>query len=405
MSDYNAADNSAKSYALAIETMREKLASFRKEVIGDAVLYLGDCRELLPLLPKVDAVVDKRDAVVFNQTHDKPAKRQHCAPTKSNGNLVSTQGGNSGTIRDGGMFSGTDGEAIRGDVGWLSEGFGAVGDSTKVEGQGGQGKRALQGRDAKHGLSENGGQDPLQSLRLNGDAGGPPSGQCAYEQHAGQSGSALFALPHQPPQTGMVGSAPSFALVTDPPYGIGANKQTLGSGKKDFHRGDADWDAEVPDIRPLLSMGCKAIIWGGNYFADILPANNHWLIWHKVNDGLSFSECEMAWTNLGKQVRHLSHHWGGESKQHPTQKPLRVMKWCIGFLTENETILDPFMGSGTTGVACAKLGRKFIGIEIEPKYFDIACKRIQAAYDQPDMFVEQPQAKAEQLDMLEEAAV
>ena len=178
------------------------------------------------------------------------------------------------------------------------------------------------------------------------------------------------------------------AVVTDPPYGIGANKQTLGSGKKDFHRGDADWDAEVPDIRPLLSMGCKAIIWGGNYFADILPANNHWLIWHKVNDGLSFSECEMAWTNLGKQVRHLSHHWGGESKQHPTQKPLRVMKWCIGFLTENETILDPFMGSGTTGVAAVQMGRSFIGIEREERYFEIACKRIEQAQRQGDLFIE-----------------
>ena len=184
------------------------------------------------------------------------------------------------------------------------------------------------------------------------------------------------------------------AVVTDPPYGIGATKQTLGSGKKDFHRGDTEWDSEVPDISPLLEMGCTAIIWGGNYFANILPANNHWLIWHKVNDGLSFSECEMAWTNLGKQVRHLSHHWGGETKEHPTQKPLRVMRWCLSLLpTGIETILDPFMGSGTTGVACVKTGRSFIGIELDPDYFDIACRRIQEAYAQPDMFIEQPKAE------------
>ena len=88
-----------------------------------------------------------------------------------------------------------------------------------------------------------------------------------------------------------------------------------------------------------------------------------------------------------------------DGKEHPTQKPLDVMKWCIERLPSGcSTILDPFMGSGTTGVACVKLGRKFIGIEIEPKYFDIACKRISEALKQPDFFVEKPKpAKQEAL--------
>ena len=86
------------------------------------------------------------------------------------------------------------------------------------------------------------------------------------------------------------------------------------------------------------------------------------------------------------------------TRSHPTQKPVPLMKWCIE-RTGAETILDPFMGSGTTGVACAKLGRTFIGIEIEPKYFDIACRRIEAAMNQPDLFIEQPKPKAEQLQM------
>ncbi len=77
-------------------------------------------------------------------------------------------------------------------------------------------------------------------------------------------------------------------------------------------------------------------------------------------------------------------------KEHPTQKPVEVMKWCLGFVADAKTILDPFMGSGTTGVAAVKLGRKFIGIEIEPKYFDIACRRISEALKQPDMFIERP---------------
>ncbi len=103
-------------------------------------------------------------------------------------------------------------------------------------------------------------------------------------------------------------------LLTDPPYGINANKQTLGTGKKRFHRGD-NWDIEVPDFYYILALVNKAIIWGGNYFADKLPINNDWLCWHKKNDGLSFSEFELAWTNLGKNCRMLAHHWGGEHHQ------------------------------------------------------------------------------------------
>ena len=188
------------------------------------------------------------------------------------------------------------------------------------------------------------------------------------------------------------------AVVTDPPYGIGANHQTLGKGKKKFHRG-GDWDTRKPDISFLSEIDAIKIIWGGNYFADTLPPNNDWLIWHKKNDGRSFSECEMAWTNLGNQTRILSHHWGGEEKEHPTQKPLKVMEWCIKKLPDTaKTILDPFMGSGTTGVACAKLGRTFIGIEKDPEYFDIACRRIEEAYRQGDMFVgRDEQSKPEDL--------
>ena len=178
------------------------------------------------------------------------------------------------------------------------------------------------------------------------------------------------------------------AVVTDPPYGIGANKQTLGTGKKNFDRG-GEWDDKAPDVRPLLCLSPFACLWGGNYFADQLPITNDWLIWHKRNDGLSFSECEMAWTNFGNQTRHLSHHWSGEEKLHPTMKPLRVMEWCLGFLPNAETILDPFMGSGTTGVACIRLGRRFIGIEKEPKYFEIAKRRIRDELDKTRL-IEKP---------------
>jgi site-specific DNA-methyltransferase (adenine-specific) len=188
------------------------------------------------------------------------------------------------------------------------------------------------------------------------------------------------------------------AVITDPPYGIGANRQTLGAGKKEFDRG-GDWDEAAPDLALCIAAAPLACFWGGNYFSDQLPVTNDWLIWHKVNDGRSFSECEMAWTNFGRQTRHLSHHWSGEEKAHPTQKPLPVMLWCLEQAGAVQTVLDPFMGSGTTGVACMQLGRSFIGIEREPKYFDIACRRIEQAQKQGKLFAEADAPKAEQLNL------
>jgi len=176
------------------------------------------------------------------------------------------------------------------------------------------------------------------------------------------------------------------AVVTDPPYGIGANTMTLGSGRKEFDRG-SDWDNVRPDVSWIPMHSQWWCIWGGNYFTDCLTPTNKILVWHKVNDGLSFSECEFAWTNYSAQSRIKPHHWGGEKKVHPTQKPLAVMNWAISLIpAPSNSILDPFMGSGTTGVAAMNLGRTFIGIEREPKYFDIACERIKAAQDQLRLF-------------------
>ena len=161
-------------------------------------------------------------------------------------------------------------------------------------------------------------------------------------------------------------------MLTDPPYGINADKMTLGTGKKEFYRGD--WDSKKPQIGMLLSYCDNMIIWGGNYFTDSLPMNNDWLCWHKKNDGLSFSEFELAWTNLGKNTRHISHHWSGETKKHPTQKPLEVFIWCLK-LVELNSVFDPFLGSGSTLIACEKTNRKCYGMEIDPHYCDVIVKR------------------------------
>jgi DNA modification methylase len=181
------------------------------------------------------------------------------------------------------------------------------------------------------------------------------------------------------------------AVVTDPPYGIseaaGKNKsRTNLATAKDY--GDDQWDNEPITselLRLVRSSGHWQIIFGGNYYD--CPAAKCWLVWDKVNGNNDFADCELAWTNLPKAVRRISYMWNGMIREpgaqrgdHPTQKPLEVMKWCIGHLPEpNETILDPFMGSGTTGVAAVQMGRKFVGIEREPKYFEAACRRIREA--------------------------
>jgi DNA modification methylase len=141
------------------------------------------------------------------------------------------------------------------------------------------------------------------------------------------------------------------------------------------------------------------IFWGGNYYG--LPASQCWLVWDKKVNG-NFADCELAWTNMKKPVRKFEWMWNGMLRQggeqrngHPTQKPEALMKWCIDQADNPNIILDPFMGSGTTGVAAVQMGRKFIGIEREPKYFDIACERINNAQRQTSLF--EPITKPEQL--------
>jgi site-specific DNA-methyltransferase (adenine-specific) len=186
------------------------------------------------------------------------------------------------------------------------------------------------------------------------------------------------------------------AVVTDPPYGIGADKAaSKNNGKWGWtYYGDTDWDGERPDpaIFPLLLECSKdQIIWGGNYFTDLLPPTMQWLVWDKGQRDFSLADCEFAWSSQRKAARIFDYPRSRalqDGKQHPTQKPIALMKWCIELLPKPQTILDCFLGSGTTGVAAVQMGRDFIGIEREPKYFDIACKRIEDAQRQGDFFVE-----------------
>ena len=140
----------------------------------------------------------------------------------------------------------------------------------------------------------------------------------------------------------------------------------------------------------LPPLELPSIVWGGNYFD--LPPHRAPLVWDKNNAGRDFADFEMAWTNLDMVARRFvfrpMNMDGG--KQHPTQKPIALMEWCLGFLPDARTILDPFAGSGTTLVACQRLGRQGIGIELDPDYFEIACKRVQDVVDRPPLFTPAP---------------
>lgn len=176
-------------------------------------------------------------------------------------------------------------------------------------------------------------------------------------------------------------------LCTDPPYGIGEargkNKSRTKLAKsRDY--GVSDWDDAPPSgelIASLRSFARWQCIFGGNYFS--LPPSSCWLVWDKENGENDFADCELAWTNWPKAVRRIRHMWhgmlrkGGEERYHPTQKPLAVMSWAIDLCPERPTtVIDPFMGSGTTLRACKDLGISCVGIEREEKYCEIAARRL-----------------------------
>lgn len=198
-------------------------------------------------------------------------------------------------------------------------------------------------------------------------------------------------------------------ILTDPPYGIG---EAAGKNKsrskiavaRDY--GNDAWDNEPPPAWVIELMRAKAkwqVLFGGNYYS--LPPATCWLVWDKENGESDFADCELAWTNLPKAVRRLRWRWAGmlqqdmankEVREHPTQKPVPVMRWALMQVRDAATVCDPFMGSGTTGVACVMEGRRFVGIERERRYFDVACARIEQALREQPLLAPEPTAEPEQ---------
>ena len=205
------------------------------------------------------------------------------------------------------------------------------------------------------------------------------------------------------------------AIIADPPYGINYAKGS--GGKQGAYRGRPasearhieaiEGDAKPFDPSYLLDFD-NVLIWGANHYCYRLPhGKGRWLAWNKlgiIESFDDFSDVEFAWHSQGRASRICNYMWKGGiacvktgeengKRYHPTMKPVGLMIWCIEQARANGLIIDPYMGSGTTGVACARLGRKFIGIEIAPKYFDIACRRIEQAQRQGDMLNQLPPAE------------
>jgi site-specific DNA-methyltransferase (adenine-specific) len=187
------------------------------------------------------------------------------------------------------------------------------------------------------------------------------------------------------------------AVVTDPPYGIGRDGKPSSTSSHGGHKGykSLGWDNGRPAaeiFEAMLIAAPSIVIWGGNYFADLLPPSSKWLSWDK-GQRIDQADAELAWTNHDGALRVMTLNRAEiarDGAQHPTQKPVRLMEWTLEQIKASGTVLDPFMGSGTTGIACVRRNCSFIGIEREPEYFDIACRRIEEAYKQPRLFDEPP---------------
>ncbi len=186
--------------------------------------------------------------------------------------------------------------------------------------------------------------------------------------------------------------APCDLILTDPPYGIGAASMNMGKWRTSRME-KMEWDSEPPPQWLMLLMLEKAahlIVFGGNYFN--LPPSRNYLVWDKGAGfkGRDFAECEFAWCSWDGNAKVFTRdplaNRDYEHKVHPTQKPVRVLEWAMSLAPKSDTVCDPFMGAGTTGIAALNLGKRFVGVERERQYFDAACERIDRALAQPRLF-------------------
>ena len=166
------------------------------------------------------------------------------------------------------------------------------------------------------------------------------------------------------------------AVVTDPPYGLGDSLNKGGGSWGVKYRGATEWDSEARQewIDAILSLSVPSIVWGGNHYQ--VPPSRGWLSFSKTNAVPTMASVELAWTNLDMPAKEYRATNYVEDRCHPTQKRLDLIEWCLSLVPSTGTILDPFMGSGTTLVAAKRMGRKAIGIEINEAYCEISANRL-----------------------------
>lgn len=184
--------------------------------------------------------------------------------------------------------------------------------------------------------------------------------------------------------------------IVDPPYGIGANKMTLGNGKKKIFRGNNDWDLEIPNKiywDELFRCSKNQIVWGGNYMTEYLKPTSSWIFWDKGTGENDFADGELAWSSFGGALRKVSKTWVGANAKdgleriHPTQKPIYLYKWILTkWGKEGDKILDTHLGSGSSRIAAYDLGFEFTGFELDKDYFDASQKRFEQHTSQLVLF-------------------
>lgn len=187
--------------------------------------------------------------------------------------------------------------------------------------------------------------------------------------------------------------------IVDPPYGIGANKMTLGNGKRKLYRGQNDWDKNSPTkeyFDELIRISKNQIVWGANHFVSKIPYDSPcWIFWDKGTGQNDFADGELAWTSFKTTVRKFFKSWVGSNAKekneldriHPTQKPVDLYKWLLtNYAKEGDKILDTHVGSGSIMIACHDLGFDFTGYEIDEEYYQMALERLTNHQNQISMF-------------------
>ena len=190
--------------------------------------------------------------------------------------------------------------------------------------------------------------------------------------------------------------------IVDPPYGIGFDGNTTVKGKSGKastftdkqHHIKKEWDVSRPTAEyfaELQRVSKNQIVWGGNYFADLLPPQKGWIFWDKKitnANNTNFSDGELAWTSFNCILRRFTYDWIGfgylnnpqrEKKIHPTQKPVALYKWLLkNYAKHGDKILDTHVGSASSLIACYDMGFNAVGFEIDPDYYAASKKRLES---------------------------